>query len=327
MTVGSLQEVLEPVSQQLREFESYVRRVVRTNVPLLDLVLWYIFRRRGKRLRPALVFLSAAACDRLTERAFVGAALVELLHTATLLHDDVVDEAPQRRGMPSVNALWGNSVAVLVGDYLLARGLLLAMEHEEHEFLRITSDAVRRMSAAELRHLQLNRKLILDEAAYLEVVRGKTAALFAACCEIGAVSAGGEPEVQRALREFGEAIGIAFQLQDDMLDYVGRAGVLGKPAWQDLQEQKLTLPVLVALQRMPAAERREFIRSWKAAAKARAAMKPLAQAVLHYGGIDYTAALARDYVQRALEWLQHLPPSEARRALEGFAHFAVERTW
>jgi octaprenyl-diphosphate synthase len=300
---------------------------VRTEVPLLNLVLYFMFRRRGKRVRPALVFLSAAVCGRLTERAFVGAALVELLHTATLVHDDVVDEAPTRRGMPSVNALWGNSVAVLVGDYLLARGLTLALEHGEHEFLRITADAVRKMSAAELRHTQLNRKLRLQEEEYLEVVRGKTAALFAACCEIGAVSADADDEFRQSLRAYGENVGIAFQLRDDVLDYVGHSRLLGKPAWQDMQEHKLTLPVLVALHRMSAGEQREFLRRWKAAAKSRKAVEPLVEQVLRYGGVDYTVELARRYAQQACRWLEPLPPSEGRRALEEFAQFVVERTW
>jgi octaprenyl-diphosphate synthase len=327
VSVATLEAVFEPVAPQLRQFERYVRGVVRTSVPLLNLVLWYLFRRKGKRVRPALVFLSAAACGGVSQRAFVGAALVELLHTATLVHDDVVDEASTRRGAASVNALWGNSVAVLVGDYLLARGLLLAIEQREYEFLQVTSQAVQQMSAAELRHIQLNRKVRLDEEAYLEVVRGKTAALFRACCQIGALSAGGDEELQQHLGRYGEYVGMAFQLRDDVLDYVGTGRVLGKPAWQDLREHKVTLPVLVALRQMSAAQRRAFLRQWKKAGSSRRAMAPLVQQILDRGGVEYSLQLAQYYGERALEELSVLPPSPARAALEEFARFAVERTW
>ncbi len=321
----ALEAVIEPVAQQLETFERYIRRTVRTSVPLLNLVLWYVLRQKGKRVRPALVFLSAAACREVSESTFLGAALVELLHAATLLHDDVVDEASERRGMPSVNALWGNTVAVLVGDYLLARGLLLAVEQDEYEFLRITASAVRRMSMAELQHVQLNRKVKLDEEAYLEIIRGKTAALFAACCEIGAVSAGAERELRERLRTYGEYVGIAFQLRDDVLDYVGQQSLLGKPAWQDIRERKLTFPLLVALQRMSWLERRSFLHHWKRAARSRRRLAALAEQILRSGGIEYTLERAHFFAQQAQEQLQALPVSPARKALEDLARFAVER--
>jgi len=327
VTVARLEELLEPVAPQLHEFERYVRRVLRTSVPLLNLVLWYVFRQKGKRVRPVLVLLSAAACGEVSQRSFIGAALVELLHTATLLHDDVVDKSPQRRGVPSVNALWGNTVAVLVGDYLLARGLLLAIENREYDMLEVTSEAVRRMSAAELQHVQLNRKLRLEEEAYLEVVRGKTAALFATCCEIGALSAGAEPQLRGALRAYGEAVGTAFQLRDDVLDYIGAGRLWGKPRWKDLQERKLTLPVLVSLRQMSPGERRRFLSLWKAAVRSRKVLEAVAQQVLQYGGVEYTLHQARVYAERARQALQVLPPSSAREALEGFVDFAVQRAW
>lgn len=327
MKLATLDEILEPVAPQLRQFERYVRGVLRTSVPLLNLVLWYVFRQRGKRVRPALVLLSAAACGGISSRSFVGAALVELLHTATLLHDDVVDKSPQRRGVPSVNALWGNTVAVLVGDYLLARGLLLAIEHREYDMLEVTSEAVRRMSAAELQHLQLNRKLRLDEETYLEVVRGKTAALFAACCELGALSAGAEGELRQQLRAYGEAVGIAFQLRDDALDYLGSGQLWGKPRWKDLRERKLTLPIVVALKRMGSGERRHFLQVWKAAVRSRASLEPIARYVLQHGGVEYTLEQAQLYAERARQALHGLPPSSAREALEEFVDFAVHRTW
>jgi len=323
----ALDMLVEPVAPHLRAFERYVRRIVRAPAPLLNLVLWYLFRRKGKRVRPALVFLSAAACREVSDRAFVGAALVELLHTATLVHDDVVDKAPERRGRPSVNALWGNAVAVLVGDYLLARGLLLAVEQSEYEFLRITAHAVRQMSAAELRHIQLNRKLTLDEEVYLEIVRGKTAALFAACCEIGAVSACADGELRERLRAYGESVGIAFQLRDDALDYIGQQGLLGKPAWHDIAEQKVTLPLLIALRQMSPTERGDFLRQWKKAAKSRKGVSMLAQQIVRSGAVEYTLERARLYAQQAQEYLHALPPSQARKALEEFADFAVERLW
>ncbi|MCS7170106.1 MAG: polyprenyl synthetase family protein, partial [Candidatus Kapabacteria bacterium] len=203
----------------------------------------------------------------------------------------------------------------------------LAMEHSEYDFLYITAQAVRRMSAAELRHVQLNRKLRLDEEDYLKVIHGKTAALFSACCEIGAASTGADETLRQSLRFYGESLGMAFQLRDDVLDYVGHGTLWGKPAWQDLRERKLTLPVLIALQRMPSSERREFLRRWRAAVHSRRALEPLARQVLCYGGVEYTMERASQYAQRAREQLQCVPVSGAREALENFVEFVLERAW
>ncbi len=326
MSTATLQSVTALVRPSLEQFERYIRRVLRTPVPLLNLVLWYLFRRRGKRVRPALTFLSAAACGQITHRTFVGAAMVELLHTATLVHDDVVDRARERRGFPSVNALWSERIAVLVGDYLLARGLLLATQEREWEFLDITAGAVQQMSSAELRHVQLNRKLRLEREQYLEVIRGKTAALFAAACEIGAVSADAEPALRAALRRYGEDIGIAYQLVDDVLDYTGQQQLLGKPAWQDLREHKLTLPLLIALERMGSAERSEFLRRFRRQHNG-ADLRWMAQQVLRWGGVEATQELARHYGQCARHALEELPPSPARSALQEFAEFVLQRLW
>jgi octaprenyl-diphosphate synthase len=321
---ASLDEIKKPVEAELRVFDRFFRQTMRSDVGLVNLIARYIVRQKGKRVRPILVLLSARACGEINESTYRGATLVEILHTATLVHDDVVDDADTRRGFASINAVWKNKVAVLMGDYLLARGLLLAIEHDEYPFLRATSRAVRRMSEGELLQIQKTRQLNNDEATYLKIISDKTASLFATCTEIGAVSATPDAAAQEALRRYGEAVGMAFQIRDDLLDYVGRKGVLGKPTGTDLKGKKLTLPLIAALRNAGRSESSRALSLIKNGAR-RSDVSWLVDFTDRNGGIRYAAAKAEEYAAAARSQLTGVSPSAARQALLEFVRFVVER--
>jgi octaprenyl-diphosphate synthase len=314
-----------PVQGHLDGFEKVFRESIRSRIGLVDLVTRYVVRTKGKRIRPLLVFLSAEAAGGVTERTFRGATLVEILHTATLIHDDVVDDADTRRGFPSINAVWKNKIAVLMGDYLLSRGLLLSLEHGDFAFLRITSTSVRRMSEGEIHQIQKARKLDMDEPTYLRIIGDKTASLLSACCEIGATSASEDPEVHRCLREFGEHVGLAFQIRDDILDYTGRRSITGKPTGLDLSEKKLTLPLIHALRTAPAGEAKRILGEIRSGGK-KLDPRRVVEFVESRGGIAYAADRAREFAAGAVDRLSALPDSPARASLTAFASFVFERT-
>jgi octaprenyl-diphosphate synthase len=297
---------------------------MKSSVGLVELVTRYIVRQKGKKVRPILVLLSAEACGGVTERSYRGATLVEILHTATLVHDDVVDEADTRRGFPSINAVWKNKIAVLMGDYLLSRGLLLSLEHDDVDFLRITSTSVRRMSEGELHQIQKSRRLDMDEETYFRIIGDKTASLLSTCCEIGASSATADETVRTRLRDYGEHVGIAFQIRDDLLDYVGRKSITGKPTGLDLSEKKLTLPLIHALRTAEPKEAKAMLGMIRSGGR-----KMKAQSVIDFverqGGLAYATAKAREYAGKAKEDLAGLPSTPARKSLEAFADFVVER--
>ena len=320
----NLSDIALPVKGHLEIFERVFRESIRSKVGLVDLVARYIIRQKGKRVRPILVMLSADACGGITEATYRGATLVEILHTATLVHDDVIDEADTRRGIASINAVWKNKIAVLMGDYLLARGLLLSLEHNDFGFLKITSTSVRRMSEGELHQIQRSRKLDMDEESYLRIIGDKTASLIATCCEIGASSATGEPATTRALREYGENVGLAFQIRDDMLDFTGRKSITGKPAGLDLSEKKLTLPLIYALAQATKSERKEILAMIKNGGK-KMKVSTIVAFVENYGGLDYAATRAREYAAAATARLVALPDSPSKRSLTAFAEFVVQR--
>ncbi|MDH7516318.1 MAG: polyprenyl synthetase family protein [Bacteroidota bacterium] len=317
--------IVAPVKQELAEFERRFRHALSSNIALVDVVVRYIVHRKGKRVRPILVLLSAGACGGITDATFRGAALVELLHTATLVHDDVVDDATTRRGFASVNAIWKNKIAVLIGDYILSRGLLLSLEGNDFTALRITSQAVRRMSEGELLQIQKTRQLNTDEATYFRIIRDKTASLLSTCCEIGARSATSDETAARALRDYGENLGIAFQIRDDILDFLGTESLIGKPIGGDLKEKKFTLPLIHAFSRAPAKTRRSILRLLKDGVD-RGAIRTIAAFVKEYGGIDYATAKASAYSDEAVQALSPLRPSPYVASLERFARYVVERT-
>lgn len=319
-----LHAISEPVQQHLDAFDRVFRQSIRSKVGLVELITKYLVRQKGKKVRPILVLLSAELCGGVNEKTYRGATLVEILHTATLVHDDVVDEADTRRGIASINAVWKNKIAVLMGDYLLSRGLLLSLENDDFEFLKITSTSVRRMSEGEIHQIQKSRKLDMDEETYLRIIGDKTASLLSTCCEIGATSGTGDPDKRRRLREYGENVGLAFQIRDDLLDYIGRKSITGKPIGLDLSEKKLTLPLIYALTRAPRVEGKDILSMIKHGGK-KMKVQHIVEFVRQYGGLDYAADKARHYASQATATLAPFPDSPSKAALIGFADFVIER--
>lgn len=319
-----LDTIIAPVEGDLRKFEAHFRRALTSNVGLVDAVVRYMVRRKGKRIRPALVMLAAEACGGIGEATFRGAALVELLHTATLIHDDVVDDAATRRNWPSINAIWKNKVAVLLGDYVLSRGLLLSLEHEDIDFLRSTSTAVKRMSEGELLQIQKSKQLRNDEETYFRIIGDKTASLLATCCEIGARSATTDTATIDRLRDYGEHLGIAFQIRDDILDFTGTESTLGKPIGGDLKEKKFTLPLIHAFSLAPSSRRKDVLRRLKRGVT-RDDIEEIVRFVEEFGGIAHAIRTSEEYRDRAIARLDTLPDTEAKRALRQLADFVVTR--
>jgi len=323
-TAALLDSIKQPIEEELKRFAGFFRDSMRSRVGLVDLVARYLVRQKGKRVRPILVFLSAKACGGVNQSTYRAATLVEILHTATLIHDDVVDDADTRRGLASINAVWKNKIAVLMGDYLLSRGLLLSLEQNDYYFLHCTSRAVKRMSEGELLQIQKSRQLNIDEETYLQIIGDKTASLLSTCTEIGAASATEDPQRRAQMRDFGEHIGIAFQIRDDLLDYQGRRSVIGKPTGIDMKERKLTLPLIYALRHGPKKEAKQALRLIKNGAKQRD-VEWVIEFVVQAGGIDYAKEKAEYYSQLARENLATLPESDAKAALLEFVDFVMER--
>ncbi len=320
---SSLSEIRQPVVEELTEFRSYFRDAMRSDVGLLDKVTQYILRRKGKQIRPILVLLSAKASGVVSETTYRGAALVELLHTATLVHDDVVDEAEKRRGAFSINALWKNKVSVLFGDFLLSRGLLLALDHRDYELLHIMSDAVRRMSEGELLQIEKSRKLDIDEETYFRIISDKTASLIAACTASGAASATDDRDVVATMRLFGEKLGLAFQIRDDLFDYGVRD--VGKPLGIDIKERKMTLPLIFALRTADRADRREIIRIVRSGSPSRAELRRIASFVDTTGGLAYAQEKMYSLADEARGLLGQLPESASRTSLMQLVDYVVNR--
>jgi octaprenyl-diphosphate synthase len=314
----------DPIRAELAQFNKEFPKAFSSKVALLDLILRYVVRQKGKQLRPSLVFLVAKAHGTIAERSVRGATLVELMHTATLVHDDVVDESAVRRSMFSINALWKNKIAVLVGDYMLSRVLLLAVESGDHDLLKIVSTAVRAMSEGELLQIEKARRLDIDEAIYYDIIQKKTASLMASCCAVGAASVGaGEAEVRRA-ESFGNALGMGFQIQDDLLDYQAY-GESGKPAGIDVREQKMTLPLICALQRADSAKKRELMRIVRRKSNDPESIRVLMTDVAQLGGLDYACERRDYYLGEARRILAEFPAGSAREALEVLVDFVGQR--
>jgi octaprenyl-diphosphate synthase len=319
----SLQEIQTPIRAEMELFEVKFRAFMKTEVLLLDKIMDYIVRRKGKQIRPMFVFLMAGTCGAINESTYRGGALIELLHTATLVHDDVVDDSNYRRGYFSVNALWKNKIAVLVGDYLLSRGLLISIEHDDFALLKIVSNAVREMSEGELTQLAKARRLDITEDVYFEIIRKKTASLIASCCEVGACSAEIDQETQEKARLFGEKVGMAFQIKDDLFDY-GTAEI-GKPLGIDIKEKKMTLPLIYALNHAAPAERRRIINIIKNESHKPAKVKEVIAFVKQSGGIEYTLQTMHQYFQDALNIMQTFPDSTYKTSLIQLVQFTIER--
>ncbi|MFI5149888.1 MAG: polyprenyl synthetase family protein [Bacteroidia bacterium] len=322
--MDTIDKIKAPVRQEMEEFESKFLASMKSNVPLLDKITHYIVRRKGKQLRPLFVFLTARASGSITESTHRAAALIELLHTATLVHDDVVDDSNLRRGFFSVNALWKNKIAVLVGDYLLSRGLLLSVNNQEHRLLGIVSNAVREMSEGELLQIEKARRLDIAEPVYFEIIRQKTASLIASCCACGAASHGADDKTVESMRLFGELTGIAFQIKDDLFDF-GSGEDIGKPTGIDIKEKKMTLPLIYALQHASVKDKRHIISLVKNHNEEPESVAEVIAFVLKSGGIEYACSQMLRYRDLAFEQLRLFPESEARNALEQLVIYTTER--
>lgn len=319
----SLSGIRGPVAEELEAFRDHFRDAMRTPVKLVDRVARYLLRNKGKEIRPLLVLLSAKVCGGVTDTSYRAAALVELLHTATLVHDDVVDEADYRRGVFSLNALWKNKVSVLFGDFLLSRGLLLALEHDDHDMLQALSDAVRRMSEGELLQIQKARLLDIDEETYFQIISDKTASLIAACTTCGALSATDDQEAVSRMNAAGEELGLAFQIRDDLFDY-GLEDA-GKPIGIDLQEKKLTLPLIHALRQTSWLERRRIMKVVRKDEKSPHDLSEITEFVTQHGGIAYARNKMMHHAEKASQLVRSFPPTDARDALMDLAAFTVQR--
>lgn len=313
------------IGEELSIFENKFSNAVKSNTPLLDKIMKYIIKRKGKQLRPMFVFLSAKLHSPVNEGTYRAAALVELLHTATLVHDDVVDESLERRGFFSINAIWKNKIAVLVGDYLLSKGLLLSTENNDFEHLHILSDAVRQMSEGELLQIEKSRKLNLSEDIYFEIIRNKTASLLSSACAAGAWSTSKDKGVTEKMKKFGEHVGIAFQIKDDLFDY-GNDDI-GKPTGNDIKEKKLTLPLIYTLNSVDASLRRKLIYTIKNENTDKAKVKNLINEVVKAGGIKYATEKMNYYRDEALKILYEFENNDVRNALEELVRFTTDRKY
>jgi len=313
------------IGEELGIFEKKFSEAVKSEKGLLDKIMKYIIKRKGKQLRPMFVFLSAKLQGEVNESTYRAAALVELLHTATLVHDDVVDESLERRGFFSINAIWKNKIAVLVGDYLLSKGLLLSTSNNDFEHLHILSEAVRQMSEGELLQIEKSRKLNLEEDIYFEIIRNKTASLLSSACAVGAWSSSKDAAITARMKSFGEKVGVAFQIKDDLFDY-GKADI-GKPTGNDIKEKKLTLPLIYTLNKVDRAKRRALIYIIKNENRNPVKVKLVIDAVVEAGGISYAAEKMNSYRDEALEILYSFPDGPVRKALEALVRYTTDRKY
>ncbi|WP_028887848.1 polyprenyl synthetase family protein [Tenacibaculum ovolyticum] len=320
-----VEQIKLPIKNEMELFETKFKDAMLSKVPLLNRITYYIVRRKGKQMRPMFVFLVAKMVSDggFDERTYRGASVVELIHTATLVHDDVVDDSNRRRGFFSVNALWKNKIAVLVGDFLLSKGLLLSIDNEDFDILKLISIAVREMSEGELLQIEKARKLDITEEIYFDIIRQKTATLIAACCGIGAASVGASNEVVQKMRKFGEYIGIAFQIKDDLFDYT--EDEIGKPTGIDIKEQKMTLPLIYTLNNCSKKEKSWLINSVKKHNKNKKRVKEVIAFVNTNGGLEYATSKMHGYKDKALAILENFPESAYKSSLQQMIDYVVER--
>lgn len=319
-----LSEIRKPVEKEMDLFEAYFNRIMKSDIPLLKIILNYILRRKGKQMRPLLVFLTARLNGEISEATYVAATLIELLHTASIVHDDVVDDAHERRGALSINALWNSKIAVLVGDYMLSRGLLISVEKSRYDMLEIVSEAVKSMTEGELLQLQKSRKLNIVEEDYYKIIISKTAALIAACTATGARSVTDDPDTIQVMKDFGENIGIAFQIRDDILDYESN-GLSGKITGNDIKERKITLPLIHSLELASAIQKRHIMSIVKNRKKTKAEISEVIDFVRSAGGLEYSELKMNQYRDKALAILDSYPDSDIKESLKRFVLYTTSR--
>lgn len=322
--MSTISKIKEPIAQDLKDFEPYFKKSLQSDIPLLATILNFLYRTKGKQLRPIFVFLSAKLHGETTEFTKLAACSVELLHTATLVHDDVVDESYERRGSFSVKALWKNKLAVLVGDYILAKGLLLQLENKKYNFLHLISRAVQDMSEGEILQMKKSRKLDIDDETYFEIIRKKTASLIATSMAIGTASTTENEELVEKMYKIGQDAGIAFQIKDDIFDYQSK-GVIGKPIGNDIKEKKITLPLLHVLNTAEPGERKRILRLVKRKNKNSRVVQELIQLVIDRGGLDYAEKRMNEFKNKAIEALNSFPDNEARTSLIDLMEYITTR--
>ncbi len=320
----AINQIKQPVAEHMLAFEEKFKDAMKSSVPLLDKITNYIVKRKGKQIRPLFVFLSAQNSGKINESTYRAAALIELLHTATLVHDDVVDDSNERRGFFSVNALFKNKIAVLIGDFLLSKGLLLSLDNNDFHLLKIVSNAVREMSEGELLQIEKARRLDISEEIYFDIITKKTATLIAACCAAGAASVNDDQTIISLSKEFGTLTGIAFQIKDDLFDF-GNDDQIGKPTGIDIKEKKMTLPLIYALNNCTWLEKRKIINIIKNHNEESEKVKVVIDFVIEKGGIAYANKVMREYKNKALSVLANLPKNDARDSLERLLIYAIER--
>ncbi|MFM2226465.1 MAG: hypothetical protein RJA07_2667 [Bacteroidota bacterium] len=321
--MASISQIQSIVQSEINEFEIIFEQSIKSKVSLLDIIMKYIVKRKGKQMRPMYVMLAAGMCGKISEKTYRGASLIELLHTATLVHDDVVDDAYKRRGFFSINALWKNKIAVLVGDYLLSRGLLLSVENEDFELLKIVSTAVKVMSEGELLQIEKARKLDITEDIYFQIITAKTASLIASACSVGAASVAADKNTIEKMRLIGETAGIAFQIKDDLFDY--NDADVGKPTHIDIKEKKMTLPLIYTLQNVDSNTKRKLINIVKNKNEDKKSVNELIEIVVKTGGIEYTKNKMNDYFNKSISLLSEMPESKYRKGLEDLIAYTIER--
>jgi octaprenyl-diphosphate synthase len=322
--ITSTKTIFKPFQKDLDRFQDFFKRSMTSNVRLVDQVAKYIVKRKGKQLRPMLVLVSTRTLAEPNERTFLASVVVELLHTATLIHDDVVDESEIRRGFPTINKMWKNKISILMGDYLLAKSLIISTEIGSIELMNLIASVAKRMSKGELLQIQKSRKLNIDEHEYFQLISDKTASLLSACCEIGALTTGASLEKRTILKSFGENLGIAFQIKDDLLDYQSRTRVIGKPVGNDLKEKKITLPLLYAFQESEDGERKKILKMLKNGVEKKE-VNAIIEFINKYDGINKASRKAMDHKDLAIAELEKLPESPAREVLKKLAEFVVNR--
>jgi len=322
--MSTINKIKSPIKLEMSLFEEKFKESLKTNVSLLDKIMHYIIKRKGKQMRPMFVFLCAKSFDKITDSTYNAASMIELLHTATLVHDDVIDESNFRRGFFSINALWKNKIAVLVGDFLLSRGLLLAVEKEEFQLLKIVSRAVKEMSEGELLQIEKTRRLNITEEIYFEIIRKKTATLIAACCESGASSINTTTDNIESMRLFGENAGIAFQIKDDLFDYT-QSPIIGKPTGLDIREKKMTLPLIYTLNKVDKKTNKFIINTIKKDSKNQIKITKIINIVKDEGGLIYAEEKMKTYYKKGIEILNKLKQNDAVKSLHLLMDYVVNR--
>lgn len=319
-----VEEIKKPINSEMKLFEQKFYESMQSKVPLLDKVTRFIVTTKGKQMRPMFIFLCAKLLGEVNEKTYRGASMIELIHTATLVHDDVVDESFKRRNFFSINALWKNKIAVLVGDYLLSKSVLLSTDNKDYDLLSVISRTIREMSEGELLQLEKARKLDITEEVYYEIIRQKTATLISACCEIGVLSNNSDEILAKKMRDFGTYTGMAFQIKDDLFDYLS-SNVIGKPVGIDIKEQKMTLPLIFTLKNCSENDRKYYFKTIKNHNNDKKRVKELIDFVKKSGGLEYAIGVMKDFQQKAKDILNDFPDSQAKISLNLMLDYVIER--